>query len=395
MAFRIRTARILFATLTGTVLSVAACGDDDTIAQGPNGGGGDAGVDSGTNPGGSGGNGGSTVDAGGGSTNNDPDAAMDMDAQAPGSVVHFLVPTNGGSVDVTAGGSVVTFTFPASAAGEQITLTPGTATDIGWDPGDFAGVIQMEPDGLQFSPPVIVNSGDEDLMFLDFPSSATQSAPEPLSLAADGSGLELNHFSTLAWVPPSGWCQSSGWNDTADSQLCSGHGANTILREFGCKNYRSCSIFTAQCCVSSSDGGAAQGCTVGSDLLSYQHIRTDTNGGGYPYCALTADGGVPADAGAMSCDEAWAVLDGDASSSGGVQCPISNGSGAECEGVLRMFTTDCESFCASVGLSCIYANQESGGGNPTCNYAIDNYPPPTDTTYCTTVTDAHIWCRCG
>jgi len=393
MTPRLRQLQLLLASLAGTALAVPACGDDADSPSGSS-----SFVDSGTDSG-MPGAADASGNAGAGPLGGDSSVPPGQDASgldaALNNQVAFTVPANGGSVDISIGGTVITFTFPDSAAGQDITLTPAAATDVGWDEGIFSAVIEMQPDGLVFDDPVIVTPSTGELLLLTLPSSPTQSRPELLQLAGDGSGLELNHFSYLALVPPANWCESSGWEDAAGAQDCSNQGDNSTLRTFTCKNYQFCNVISASCCVPGGDAGSpSDGCNLTSTFLGYSFTPTDSNGGEYPYCD-SGDGGLQADAG-MSCDEAWvAQIGGGDANFGGAQCAINADSGAQCAGVLRMFTTSCTNFCASIGLSCIYANQLNGGGDPSCSVDPNAFPPQTPTTHCSTVTDLNIWCSCG
>ncbi|HTM45806.1 MAG TPA: hypothetical protein VL137_12680, partial [Polyangiaceae bacterium] len=274
----------------------------------------------------------------------------------------------------------------------------GAATDIGWAAGDFSTVIKMEPDGTVFADPVIVTSSTGELLALNLPSSATQSKPELLPLASNGAGLELSHFSYLAFVPAINWCESSGWSDTPNSPQCSNAGAATTLRSFGCKNYRFCSIITASCCVEPGDASAAatDGCSLSSAQLGYSFITTDSNGGQYPYCDTPTDGG-GGDAGTMTCSEAVAALNAgtDAAQLNAESCSLPGDGGVSCAVALDWtIGVSCTSFCASIGQTCVYAAQGGGanlGADCTGQYATPQQP----TTNCALATDLDTLCYCN
>ena len=168
----------------------------------------------------------------------------------PGGGVTYSVPEGGGSVDVkTASGNVLTFEFPASAAGKTLTLTPSTATSIGWGK-QFDDVIRMEPDGTQFADPVRVKPSKKNLLLLSFPNQASKSAGEGLPLAASGDALELSHFSTLVVVPPGSSCNTnSGWEVINGAVECQAFGAKSTYVGFGCTDHAYCLKINAHCCA--------------------------------------------------------------------------------------------------------------------------------------------------
>ena len=143
-------------------------------------------------------------------------------AAGGGSQTIFHVPTDGGTVQFTgASGQPIEFEFPAAAAGMDITLAPGDATDLGWDAGSFSEVIFLGPDHATFDPPIIVRPSSKDVLLLDFPNSSTQSAPDGLAYNAAEGGFELHHFSALAVVPPDKSCDSqTGWQEDPSSASC-------------------------------------------------------------------------------------------------------------------------------------------------------------------------------
>jgi hypothetical protein len=434
MTLLTRKARILCTVFAGTALFVAACGDDSTdppsqvVTPGPDAGEPDASSNAGNGgtggTGGTAGNGGNSGNGGnGGDTNNGPDAS---DGSVPGQV-QFMVPANGGDVDLPVGDETITFAFPASAAGLEITLTLAEAGDIGWDADDFSVVIQMEPDGTVFDDPVIVTPSSGDLMLLNFPASSDKSAPDQLPLADDGSGLELSHFSYLGILKPAQWCESSGWIDYPNSARCANEGALSTFRQFTCKNYRFCSVTEAYCCVPPSDAGAIEGCSLGSAYLGYSFTTVGNVSGNYPYCGAVAeeDGGIveadastgddasiidldsgpvsdaaaadaSTDGGLMTCSEAIADLAGAGPTYSALACPNAGGFPAACVAALDwQLGVSCNSFCASIGLSCIYNGQAFGTSTGASCSDSFMQPTPTVTEWCDDVTDADHWCHCN
>lgn len=247
------------------------------------------------NPDAAAGSGGETSDAAAPGT---PDAASgNSDGAAPdGSApASFTVPTAGGNLMVVGlSGQAISFMFPASAAGEDITLTPRSAADIGWPDGTFGDVIEMAPDGLVFDDPVIVRPESGDLLAFTFPTSTTQSSPEPLLLNADGTGLELHHFSTMAFVPPGLSCEGdNGWVVSNESSQCGDAGTNTQFMQFSCNGASFCYQIEASCCAPE----GALGCSIDFPNLSLSFTPTGSNGGEYPYCE-DVDGGASGDASA-------------------------------------------------------------------------------------------------
>ncbi|HTM46368.1 MAG TPA: hypothetical protein VL137_15515 [Polyangiaceae bacterium] len=223
-----------------------------------------------------------------------------VDASGP---VSFMVPNAGGTVSIMGGsGQPIDFTFPASAAGLGITLTPVAASTIGWPATTFEDVIQMEPDGTTFADPVVVKSGSGTPIAFSFSSSATQSAPEALELSADGKGLLLHHFSTLAFVPPGQSCDGdSGWVVAQDNSACADAGANSKAFTFSCAGSSFCYQIDASCCAPAD----AVGCSLGYDAMQISFTRTGTQNGAYPYCAM--EGGA-ADAGGDASSAAEPTL---------------------------------------------------------------------------------------
>jgi hypothetical protein len=287
MSWRTRRPRL---ASFGLLLSLAATGCDDLVPDLPDGSHqpGDGDGDTGDGDTGDG-------DTGDGDTGDGDDAGADAGHAAS----EFMIPAGGGSTQLTgASGATITFAFPASAAGTKVTLTPTTAGAIGWGTSAFSDVIRMEPDGLAFSPAVRISVSNGALFVLDFPSSETQSSPEPLPLAEDGSALLLSHFSTLAVVAPDQACESSsGWQDSADSERCTSAAAS-VFRSFACKNYRFCHVVEAHCCVAPNT--TEVGCRLGDANLSLAYVPTASNGGQYPYCDATdMDASVGTDASAQ------------------------------------------------------------------------------------------------
>jgi len=183
-------------------------------------------------------------------------------------------------VDVsTPSGNVLVFDFPASAAGVSVTLTPTTASSIGWPVGKFEDVIQMEPAGTTFADPVTLRPSSKDVLVLDFPSTAIKSKPEPLELNATGDGVLLKHFSTLVIVPPGVSCDSqSGWQATPNAAECGSFGANTTRVTFACTSPVYCLDITAQCCA---PAGATE-CKLGDPALALAF--SPAGAGQYAYC---------------------------------------------------------------------------------------------------------------
>lgn len=273
-------------------LALAACGDSDDSGDGADAGdqgsdGGpvdtdgavpaeDAGKDAATNPGTDSGTDASTEDSG-----------MDGDAGS----VSFTVPSAGGSFEVAAGSVMLSFKFPASAAGQDITLTPTDPNDVTFpDPSlasAFGMVIDMQPDGATFADPIEVTFSDGSFIAFDLKNGVLT----PLPLAADGKSVLVSHFSSLAVPLTADLCESaSPWTDYAAHQLCSTHAPATSMRNFGCKNYRYCYVLSATCCVDPSvSSNPDDGCQLGDPGLTLAFLRTDSNGGAYPYC----DTGLP------------------------------------------------------------------------------------------------------
>lgn len=402
-----RKARILCTAFAGTALFVAACGDDSTDPPSqvltPDGG-------DDPDASGNGGNGGSGGNAGnggtGGDVNNDPDAS---DGSVPGTV-NFLVPANGGDVELPFGDETITFTFPASAAGENITLTLADAGDIGWDTDDFSIVIRMEPDGLVFDDPVIVTPSSGELIAMTFPqpedeNAPEQSAPEQLELASDGSGFELNHFSYLTFGRLLSFCEDRGITETPNHQLCANEGAASTLRTFSCDKYRFCSHTEGYCCVEPGDASGAD-CLLSSTGITYSFNHLADVTGDFPYCGPVGDGGdLPDGSGdggfvpTTSCQQALTSLIGDANYPSAAFCTAKTDAGVDAGGVGCAVALDwelgvsCDNFCASSGNSCVYAGLMWGSSTGAdCDAAVT--PPTTPTTECGTTTDADILCYC-
>ncbi|HEY6560132.1 MAG TPA: hypothetical protein VI072_22765, partial [Polyangiaceae bacterium] len=116
--------------------------------------------------------------------------------------VNFTVPESGGAISVpTSSGESLEFAFPASAAGTAVTLTPTSAEAVGLPEGQLGQVIDLAPHGLQFEDPIIVRSNGALPVVLHFSDGDPQAAPEMLAANDSGDGLELWHFSTLAFMP--------------------------------------------------------------------------------------------------------------------------------------------------------------------------------------------------
>jgi hypothetical protein len=142
----------------------------------------------------------------------------------------------------------------------------------------------MEPDGQTFDDPIVIKTSNNDVLVFDFPSSSEQTKPEALALNDTGDGLLLNHFSTLAVLPPGVSCNSeSGWNATDDDAYCSDQSTATTLLSYGCKAYTYCLFIDAKCCVEPG-GDAHQPCELGMDALTLSYTPNDGNSGEYAYC---------------------------------------------------------------------------------------------------------------
>jgi hypothetical protein len=227
--------------------SVAGCGDDDSGTT-P-----DAAVDSGASGTGGGGSGGHTGKPG-------KDAGSSHDAGDPTNPVlkpvKFKIPKSGGTTKVTlAGGDEVEFTFPGSAAGKEITLTPTTASSIGWPTDQFSAVIRMEPDGLKFQDPVVVKPSKGEMLLATFAESKDRKAGEMLELAKDQTGnkiegLALHHFTLLGIIAAEFSCDDhNGWKATPNSAHCTNAGSSTTYLEFNCDASPLCWTITGRCCA--------------------------------------------------------------------------------------------------------------------------------------------------
>jgi hypothetical protein len=415
MAILNRKIRILSASFAAAALFIAACGDDTTSppSQAITPDGGDS-PDASSNAG-SGGNGGSggTAGAGGnagnaGNTANAGDAGTMVDLDGSMSTqVQFLVPTNGGDVDLPFGDETITFTFPASAAGLNVVLTLADATDItGFENEDFSVVIRMQPDGHVFTDPVIVTPSNGDLIAMTFPQSANASAPEQLELASDGSGFELNHFSFLTFGGLMTLCASTGVTETPNAQLCANEGAASTLRTYSCDKYRFCSHTEGYCCVQPGDASGSD-CVTSSTGLLYTFNHLPDVSGDFPYCGAVpgdasigtpGDGGLPNASdggdGGLSCSEAIAALAGSGPSA--VACPNAGGFPATCVAALDwQLGVSCDNFCATMGLTCIYNGEASGTSSGVASCA-DSFaqPSPSVTSWCGNLSDTDKWCHC-
>lgn len=376
---------------------VSACGDDD----GGDTPGTDAGMDAAAgSSAGSGGNGGNAGDegvdsglAGNQNTGGTTDQDASTDASTDSNLLTFTIPSGGGEVEFALpGGGFVTFAFPGSAAGQDITLELADAADLaGFEDEEFSAVIKMGPDGLQFDDPVIVTPSDGELVALTFPQSGDTTAPEQLVLAADHSGLELNHFSFLALVPLAQWCESQDVVETANAQRCFNSGAASTLREVSCNKYRYCSTTTAYCCVDPTDAGDS-GCLLSSEFLGYSFQTVPDVTGDYPYCGATDAGGGGGDGGAMTCASAVAGLAGSGGTPMALEC--AGDGGASCVAMLDWtLGVSCASFCATLGSSCQYAALAWGSSTGAdCGATLT--PPAAASAECQTQTDADVLCHC-
>ncbi|HEX7480988.1 MAG TPA: hypothetical protein VF331_24510, partial [Polyangiales bacterium] len=177
----------------------------------------------------------------------------------------FKVPATGGVFDVTtASGAIVKFDFPASAGGKAITATAVNPAKLSWGNTGFAAAItdaiELGPDGTKFADPIKVTLPNSSVLAFTF--SAPGGVPNPLRLSADKSTLELVHFSTLGIVAPNQSCESqqgspfgNGWTEDTASARCTGLGAKTNYRHYGCKNYQFCYTIEAGCCVAPGAAG--------------------------------------------------------------------------------------------------------------------------------------------
>lgn len=212
---------------------------------------------------------------------------------ASGENVTFTIPRGGGQVAVTLrSGNEVTFDFPANASGQAIELVPRTSADIGWPDGRFTDVIELLPKGLTFTQPVVLRSKKNDLMVLHVSdASGTKSAPELLPLAASGEGVELSHFSAIAFIPPSSSCDTSnGWRALSASSACQDAGDATTGLTFECNALAYCFKITASCCVDPAH--ATDGCRIGDPHLTYVIEPAGSAAAAYPWCpAANGTGG--------------------------------------------------------------------------------------------------------
>jgi hypothetical protein len=232
----------------------------------------------------------------GGQQNGETGVKLDETKAQVAAPVEFTVPVTGGAVTVTGkSGISVEFAVPASAAGKKITFTPTTAAEIGWSDPNFAEVIRMEPDGSKFPEPIVVRPSSKALIVLDFPSSATKSAPEGLALNAAKDGFLLYHFSTLVVFSPEYNCESQqGWvkTDEAKQAATCTDPAFPVLLELNCLTHPYCMQIDASCCVAEGETG----CDSSSSSLSLTYSRADETGAEYAYClAQEAEAAPPSD----------------------------------------------------------------------------------------------------
>ena len=224
------------------------------------------------------------VAAGGCSSSSNSSSQPDASS---GGVV-YTVPSNGGQVTVHATSElVVGFAFPASAAGATLTLTPVDPASAGWSTSDFATVIKMEPEGTQFTDPIVVTG--PSVLMATFPAAAGPTAPTWLPLAPDGSGALLYRSAALGVVPQS--CGAFGYakDDTSCAQTYSGNGVSYTMT---CALPHLCSAVTVRCC----DGqGLLADCAFGS--VDVAVTATPLASPGDAYCPVV-DGGPAYDAGA-------------------------------------------------------------------------------------------------
>lgn len=211
---------------------------------------------------------------------------------AAGETVSFTVPPGGGQVAVTLqSGNEVTFDFPANASGKAIELVPRTSADIGWTDGRFTDVVELLPKGMSFTQPVVLRSRKNDLMVLHVKDTGgVKSSPELLPLASNGQGLQLSHFSAIAFIPPSSSCDTgNGWRAQATATACQDTGAATTALTFQCDALAYCFKVSASCCVS--PDRATDGCRIGDQRLTYVLEPAGTAAAAYPWCPAASGSG--------------------------------------------------------------------------------------------------------
>lgn len=275
----------------------------------------------------------------------DRDAASAPDAGklvvSPGPVA-YEVPAGGGATTVMASdGTLVVFDFPASAAGTPISLTPIAASAIGWPDEQFAQVIRMEPDGMQFEHPVLVRPGSRDAIVLAFASGGQKGPAQGLPLNLAGDGFLLAHFSTLVVVPPASSCdRQSGWvvsDETTSGKRCTERKFPSYIT-FNCTANAYCVKIEAQCCADAK----ATACHLGDPQLSVRSEPAQPDER-YRYCRGPGDAGRggtgPGDGAGGQGGEAGSSLadagEGEAGSgagSAGAAAAGSGGAGGEVEG---------------------------------------------------------------
>jgi hypothetical protein len=210
--------------------------------------------------------------------------------------ITYEVPKDGGKVAIkTDSGNEVTLTFPASAAGQSIGITPKSSADIGWTDGRFSDVIELTPNGLKLSEPVLVHSKQNDLMVLHLEeANGSKAKPEMLPLAANGKDLELRHFSAIAFVPPAFSCdRSNGWKASTGAAACQDAGAASTQLIFQCTALAYCVDVTSSCCVP--PARANDGCRLGDAHLVFQVATVSNPSSAYPWCVdANGSGGAPA-----------------------------------------------------------------------------------------------------
>lgn len=213
-------------------------------------------------------------------------------SRVPGKTVSFTVPPGGGQVAITLrSGNEITFDFPANASGKAIELVPRTSADIGWSDGRFTDVIELLPKGLTFTQPVVLRSKKNDLMVLHVSdANGAKSAPELLPLAPNGEGVQLSHFSAIAFIPPSSSCDTgNGWHAQAAAGTCQDAGEATTALTFQCDALAYCFKVTASCCVNPER--AADGCRIGDQHLTYVLEPAGVAAAPYPWCPTANAGG--------------------------------------------------------------------------------------------------------
>lgn len=183
--------------------------------------------------------------------------------------VNFSVPESGGAISVpTSSGETLEFAFPASAAGTAVTLTLTTASEAGLPEGQPGQVIDLAPHGMLFEDPIIVRSNGELPVVLHFSGNDPQAAPEMLAANASGDGLELWHFSTLAFMPG----VSCRLTMSGRAPMCNSMFVNTSIEQT-CTSSDGCFEFWMACCTI-----PGEFCQYGSNNRTFGTIRNESPG---------------------------------------------------------------------------------------------------------------------